>query len=181
MWYAERVSLPFPISTIAVVKTNERRFLSMTTSVSLFDNHRHEGAALLLSARLLLPVSFSTGGVSGCRPCTGIRMAPAMAGNPLPKITPAAREDKSKSTTTPFTTHDWPVISHYYVHLCAKVLAGAIVGVRSPIRHHAELSGLCRYTRLDTFEDFVVVVVVLGLARVYEIEIESKVDDYWRC
>lgn len=92
MWYAERVSLLFPISTIIAVVKNERRFiLMMTTSVSLFDNHRHEGAALLLSARLLLPVSFSTGGVSGCRPCTGIRMAPAMAGNPLPKITPAAR------------------------------------------------------------------------------------------
>ena len=85
---------------------------------------------------------------------------------------PCSARGQVQSTTTPFTTHDWPVISHYYVHLCAKVLAGVIVGVRSPIRHHAELSGLCRYTRLDTFEDFVV--VVPGLARVYEIDIRVQ-------
>lgn len=119
MWYAERVSLLFPISTIAVVK-NERRFiLMMTTSVSLFDNHRHEGAALLLSARLLFPVSFSTGGVSGCRPCTGIRMAPAMAGNPLPKITPAAREDKS-SPQQHLSQHMTGRLSATIMYTCAQ-------------------------------------------------------------
>jgi hypothetical protein len=71
------------ISTIAVVKTNDDFILMMTTSVSLFDNHRHGGAAYYSPPNLLLPVKKLAGDVSRCPTLHELVFRPDGAGDGL--------------------------------------------------------------------------------------------------
>jgi hypothetical protein len=144
-WYAERVSfccLPsFFFILVMSSRTKriitERRPLSCSTSTGMTALTTHFYSA---------PASSSLSDFDrGC-----VRM-PTLAGWRRrwlrilrPKITPASPATATKSTTRPFTTHDWPVRSHYYYRLLRKCARVVIVGVCSPIRNHAELSGLCR-------------------------------------
>jgi hypothetical protein len=80
-----------------------------------------------------------------------------------PKITPASPATATKSTTRPFTTHDWPVRSHYYYRLlrkCARVVCNSWRLQPYPeSRRAVRAMSITRASR--HFEDFVVVVVVL--------------------
>jgi hypothetical protein len=91
-----------------------------------------KGAAYYSPSNLLLPVKKLAGGVARMPTLHELvfdRMAPAMAweSSVASENNPCSEDDSHASNkvhnNTARTTHDWPVISHYYVHLCAKVLA----------------------------------------------------------
>jgi hypothetical protein len=143
-WYAERVSFCcLPSHFILVMSSRRKRIITERRPLPCSTS---TGMTALTTHFYSAPASSSLSDFDrGC-----VRM-PTLAGWRRrwlrilrPKITPASPATATKSTTRPFTTHDWPVRSHYCYGLLRKCARVVIVGVCSPIRNHAELSGLCR-------------------------------------